>query len=242
MSYLVAGPDVLGSAATQLQGIGSALGAAHATATGPTTGLAAAGADEVSAAAAAAFAGHAEPYQVLSAQALAFHQRFVQWLTSSAGAYAATEASSASPLQSLEQDVLAAVNAPTQAIFGCPLIGNGGPGGAGGAGASVLPPGVGTGNGGLGGAGGGAGLFGVGGAGGAGGAGGRPTAPATTPAAVTAGEAEKPSTSASAAKAGRAVREGPRRVAPQEAAGPPDRPAPAAPAGCCWANPVDPVA
>ena len=42
-----------------------------------------------------------------------------------AGAYAATEASNASPLQTLEQDVLAVINAPTETFLGRPLIGDG---------------------------------------------------------------------------------------------------------------------
>ena len=42
-----------------------------------------------------------------------------------AGAYAATEAANASPLQTLEQDVLAVINAPTETFLGRPLIGDG---------------------------------------------------------------------------------------------------------------------
>jgi hypothetical protein len=48
MSYLSAAPEFLASAATDLANIGSALTDANAAAAAPTTGLLAAGADEVS--------------------------------------------------------------------------------------------------------------------------------------------------------------------------------------------------
>jgi PE family len=73
MSYVLAVPEMLASAATDLEGIGSALSAANAAAAPPTTGLVAAAADEVSAAVASLFAGHAQEYQALSAQIGAFH-------------------------------------------------------------------------------------------------------------------------------------------------------------------------
>ena len=72
MSLLVVAPDLLVSAAADLKGIGSALDAAHAAAAVPTTGLAAAGADEVSAAVAALFGGVGQEFQALNAQASAF--------------------------------------------------------------------------------------------------------------------------------------------------------------------------
>ncbi|MCV7078532.1 PE family protein, partial [Mycobacterium szulgai] len=179
MSFVMAAPQVLETAATDLASLGSALSAANAAAAAPITALSAAAEDEVSLAIAALFSGHAEGYQALSAQATAFHQRFVQALTAGASAYASAEAANASPLQAL----LDAVNAPSQALTGRPLIGNGAnaaPGtgnnggdagwllGDGGAGGSGTPDTVGTG-GGTGGRGGAAGLFGSGGAGGAGG-------------------------------------------------------------------------
>jgi hypothetical protein len=177
MSFLIAQPEWVEAAAAQLGNIGSALDAAHAAAAASTTVLVPAAADEVSARVAALFAGFGRDYQALGLQASAFHQRFVQTLTSGAGAYAATEAVNAAPLQTLEQDVLGAINAPTEALLGRPLIGNGangtaaspngGPGGLlfgnGGNGFSQTGAGV------IGGAGGNAGLIGTGGTGGAGG-------------------------------------------------------------------------
>ncbi|WP_156452360.1 PE family protein, partial [Mycobacterium gordonae] len=121
MSHVFAVPELMASAATDLAGIRSALRAADASAALPTSALPAAGNDEVSAAVAELFSGYARQYQALSAQAETFHQRFVQLLTSGAGAYASAEASNAGPLQ----PVLDLINAPTQALLGRPLIGNG---------------------------------------------------------------------------------------------------------------------
>ncbi len=85
----------------------------------PTTGILAAGADEVSAAIAALFGAHGQAYQALSAQAAALHAQFVQSLNSASGAYAAAETAN------VEQQLLNAINALTQALLGRPLIGNG---------------------------------------------------------------------------------------------------------------------
>ncbi len=112
MSYLVADPDVLASAATDVEGIGSSLSAATAAAAAPTTAVAAAGADEVSTAIAALFSGHAQAHQALSAEAAAFHTQFVRALTGAADAYAGAEAANAAPLQSVVRDVQQLVNAP----------------------------------------------------------------------------------------------------------------------------------
>jgi len=73
---------------------------------GATTGVLAAAEDEVSVAIAALFSAHGQGYQALSAQAAAFHGRFVQALTGAAGAYTAAEAANASPLATFEQALL----------------------------------------------------------------------------------------------------------------------------------------
>ncbi|EFD57801.1 PE-PGRS family protein [Mycobacterium tuberculosis T92] len=101
MEYLIAAQDVLVAAAADLEGIGSALAAANRAAEAPTTGLLAAGADEVSAAIASLFSGNAQAYQALSAQAAAFHQQFVRALSSAAGSYAAAEAAMPPPMQAV---------------------------------------------------------------------------------------------------------------------------------------------
>lgn len=124
MSLLVATPDLLVSAATDLGSVGSALNEAHAAATVSTKALAAAGADEVSASVASVFAGHGRQFHALSARANAFHQEFVRALSSGAASYLAAEAADAAPLQAVATSALTAINAPTKALFGRPLIGN----------------------------------------------------------------------------------------------------------------------
>ncbi|WP_235627010.1 PE family protein, partial [Mycobacterium tuberculosis] len=108
MEYLIAAQDVLVAAAADLEGIGSALAAANRAAEAPTTGLLAAGADEVSAAIASLFSGNAQAYQALSAQAAAFHQQFVRALSSAAGSYAAAEAPTTGLLAAGADEVSAA--------------------------------------------------------------------------------------------------------------------------------------
>ncbi|WP_152345413.1 PE family protein, partial [Mycobacterium tuberculosis] len=175
MSFVLVSPSQLMAAAADVAGIGSAISAANAAALAPTSVLAAAGADEVSAAVAALFSAHAGQYQQLGARAALFHEQFVQALTGAASAYASAEATN------VEQQVLGLINAPTQALWGRPLIGNGADGTAanpnGGAGGLLY------GNGGngfsqttaglTGGTGGSAGLIGNGGVGGVGGDGGQ---------------------------------------------------------------------
>ncbi len=151
MSFLIASPEALAATATYLTGIGSAISAANAVAAAPTTEILAAGTDEVSTAISALFGAHAQAYQALSAHVAAFHDQFVHTLTAGAGSYMAAEAAAASPLQALQLELLNAINAPTLALLGRPLIGDGtdaAPGrrGAGGAGGILI------GNGGTGGA------------------------------------------------------------------------------------------
>jgi PE family len=77
MSFVIAAPELLESAAHDLAGIGSSLGEATGFAAAHTTSIAAAGADEVSTAIAALFGGHGQEFQALTAQAAAFHEEFV---------------------------------------------------------------------------------------------------------------------------------------------------------------------
>lgn len=71
MSYVIATPEMMATAAFDLARIGSQVSAASAVAAMPTTEVVAAGADEVSAGIAALFSAHAQEYQALSAQAAA---------------------------------------------------------------------------------------------------------------------------------------------------------------------------
>jgi hypothetical protein len=95
MAFVTTQPEMLAAAAGSLQGIGSAITSGNAFAAAPTTAVVPAAADEVSAMTAAQFAGHAEMYQAVSAQAAAIHEMFVTTLGISAESYAATEAANA---------------------------------------------------------------------------------------------------------------------------------------------------
>ena len=112
MSYVVAVPEFVASAASDLAAIGSRLSAAHLAAAVPTTAVVAAAGDEVSAAIASLFSGHAQAQQALSAKAAVFHMQFVQALTGAANAYTGAEAANAAPLQSVVRDALDLVHAP----------------------------------------------------------------------------------------------------------------------------------
>ncbi|WP_155770701.1 PE family protein, partial [Mycobacterium asiaticum] len=178
MSFLTVVPASVADAATSLENLGATIRSAHTAAAAPTTAIAAAAADEVSAAIAALFAQQGTVYQTLSTQAAAFHSQLVEALNAGVRAYAAAEAANASPLQTLEEEVLALINAPTNTLLGRPLIGDGADGittatgigtgggaggilwGNGGRGGASVADGV------VGGAGGPAGLIGSGGTGG----------------------------------------------------------------------------
>ncbi len=143
MSLVIVAPETVAAAALDVARIGSSIGAANAAAAGSTTSVLAAGADEVSAAIATLFGSHAREYQAISTQVAAFHDRFAQTLSAAVGSYVSAEATNAAPLATLEHNVLNALNAPTQALLGRPLIGDGaagapGTGQAGGPGGSLV--------------------------------------------------------------------------------------------------------
>ncbi len=85
-------PDAINAAAGSLEGIGNSFSAESAAAAAPTTGVAPAASDEVSALQAGVFSTYGQLYQTVSAQAQAIHQQFVNLLQSSSGSYGATEA------------------------------------------------------------------------------------------------------------------------------------------------------
>ncbi len=95
MSFVIATPDLVESAATNLAGIRSSLAEAAASAAGPTTGIATAAQDEVSVAIASMFGNFGQQFQAVSAQAQAFHQEFVSLMNAGAGAYAGAETANA---------------------------------------------------------------------------------------------------------------------------------------------------
>lgn len=178
MSYVVVEPHTVISAAEELVVIDSTVGAASALLTSSAALQPAAG-DEVSAAIASLFSGHAQAYQAVNVEAQTYYQQFMQAFRGAGKSYAAAEAGNASVLQTVGQDVLDLINAPTNILFHRPLIGDGtngapGTGQDGGAGGLLFGNGGNGGSGGpgqAGGRGGDAGLLGRGGNGGAGGIG-----------------------------------------------------------------------
>src|SRR5271156_2641362 len=125
MSFLNTTPELVTEVASDLASIGSTLDAANAAAVAPTTGVLAAGADEVSAAITSLFSAHAQAYQALSAQAAEFHAQFVKLMTAGVAQYTTAEASNAASFQTLQQDLLNLINAPTEFLLNRPLFGNG---------------------------------------------------------------------------------------------------------------------
>jgi hypothetical protein len=95
MSFVIAAPSLVESAATDLAGIRSSLAEAASTAAFPTTGIASAAQDEVSIAVATLFGNVGQEFQALNASAQAFHAQFVELMNTGAGAYAAAEAANA---------------------------------------------------------------------------------------------------------------------------------------------------
>ena len=112
MSHVIAAPEMMTAAASDVANIGSTLSAANAAAAAPTSGIVAAAGDEVSAAIAALFSRHAQAYQALGAQAAASHDQFVQALTAGAGSYVSAEAANVAAV--MANPVAAAQVAPWQ--------------------------------------------------------------------------------------------------------------------------------
>lgn len=107
MSFAIAAPELIATAAQQLAGIGAAITSAGAAAAGATTELLPAAADEVSELIAAVFGGHANGYRQNSAQAAAFHDNFVRAVDAGAASYAGAEAAAAGLLgQALDQVIV----------------------------------------------------------------------------------------------------------------------------------------
>jgi hypothetical protein len=111
MSYVMAAPDMMTSAATDLAAVGSTLSAAHLAAAAQTVAVIPAAADEVSASIAHVLSKFGQSYQALAGQAAAFHEQFVQHLTAGAGSYAAAEGANVASLQPLIASSGASANA-----------------------------------------------------------------------------------------------------------------------------------
>jgi hypothetical protein len=78
MSFVLAAPELVATAASDLANLGSTIRTAHSAAAASTTGLAGMAADEVSVTITALFDVYTREYQALSGQAAAFHDYFVQ--------------------------------------------------------------------------------------------------------------------------------------------------------------------
>ncbi len=98
MSAVIAVPELMAEAATDMATIGSNLSAAHMTAAAATVAVLPAAADEVSASIAHLFSGYGQDYQKLAGESAASYEHFVQHLTASAGAYASAEAANTAAL------------------------------------------------------------------------------------------------------------------------------------------------
>ena len=125
MSFVSTVPELVESAAGDLENLRSTLGAATATAATPTTGIVAAAQDEVSVAIASLFGAHARQFQFISAQAAAFHGQFVRSLNSSAGAYLGADVANAQQVAARVQSAVgsfASAPARFKAVGAPPLL------------------------------------------------------------------------------------------------------------------------
>ncbi|BBZ43933.1 PPE family protein, SVP subgroup [Mycobacterium parmense] len=121
MSFVTTRVEALTGAAARLQTIGAAMADENAAAAMPTTGVAPAAADEVSALQAGLFSTYGSWYQHVSAQAAAIHRQLVSTLQANAGSYGETEAANqvttaSTPAQSLLSDL-----ASSDSIIGTPI-------------------------------------------------------------------------------------------------------------------------
>ena len=116
MPAVIATPELIEAAATDLATIGSTVNAAHLVAAAPTLSVLPAAADEVSAGIAHLFSVHAQDYQGLAGQAASFHEQFVQHLTASAVSYASAEAANVASLLKPLTPIVAPVAAAATAV------------------------------------------------------------------------------------------------------------------------------
>ncbi|MFV0494885.1 PE family protein [Mycobacterium sp.] len=113
MSFVSVAMDAAQGAAEALEGIGSQFSAATGSAAVPTVEIATAAQDEVSEAVAQLFGDFGGEFQQVSAQARAFHDRFVETLGAGIGRYAATEAAAA---EAVAQSLLEIPPTPGQPV------------------------------------------------------------------------------------------------------------------------------
>ena len=92
MSGVIAAPEMLETAAGDVESIGSAINAGGVAAAGSTTGVLAAAEDEVSKAISALFSEYAHDYHAVLKQAATFHTEFTRALAAAGAAYTQAEA------------------------------------------------------------------------------------------------------------------------------------------------------
>lgn len=113
--HVITQPQLMAAAAADVAGIGSAISEANAVASGLITDVAVAGADEVSAAAAALFSTYAEGFRAVINEAASFHDRFARALAGAENAYAQAESANAAALTAMTTRASAA--ATTTAVI-----------------------------------------------------------------------------------------------------------------------------
>jgi hypothetical protein len=138
MAYVSTAPAAIAAAASQLEGIGNSFAAESAAAATPTTAIAPAASDEVSALQAGTFSTYGQLYQTVSADAQAIHQQFVNLLQSSSNSYQGTEAANAAQAaansassgassaasSAAPTTITGAISALTALLSGSPLVNN----------------------------------------------------------------------------------------------------------------------
>jgi hypothetical protein len=121
MRYVTTAPETLAATAADVERIGTAISQASSAAAGPTSGLLAPAADEVSAAVTTLFGGYSQEYQAAVRQAMTFHGELTQALATAGSAYAQAEASNAALMSGASN----ALNASVQTLLGQMPMGSG---------------------------------------------------------------------------------------------------------------------
>ncbi|WP_204081022.1 PE family protein [Mycobacterium riyadhense] len=125
MSHMLTAPEILVSAAANVDGIATTIRAANAAAAAPTSGVIAAAEDEVSAATAALFNAYAQEYQAVFRQASAFQDEFTRTLAAAASAYQQAEGTNAALVNGAVTNAVNTINAPIRSLLGQTPLGVG---------------------------------------------------------------------------------------------------------------------
>jgi hypothetical protein len=118
MTYLTTQPQIMATAAADVEGIGSAISAARTAAAGPTSALLAPAADEVSAAITKLFGAYGNEYQAVLRQVAAFHSKFTRALAAAGNAYANAESANAATISQQVANAVTPIDADLTLIFG----------------------------------------------------------------------------------------------------------------------------